>query len=485
MDLRDCAVIDRHYPKLQQCLEPTKLLRYLENAGVLDEDDVETIREEKRKSSRENQVAIFIDILKRREHGFRHLLQALLKSKVQEFLARELLEDDVYDEEEINSILSELENDIDETQSLKLRLVEEKKRHRNTRKELEDIRRSSIVFSDSSSSGLFADYDSNLSEDNEFGGNVSLEGEEQRGEATIEGNMVLINGFMPHRFQNTERFDAFRDALEWEHEDGWKQFGSADHLDILSRKRTGEVGWHENLRKSSSLGTINETGRRRSEFARYGSEEDLKYWEESVSSRLRGEEEVESLEDKVALLEKQLQAEKRRREVSEHEVAKLQSEREELCAELEETRDQLRESQLNLFYEDDDYEEELCLKHGDDGGDPSAGFSGKKKVTVESEARYLSANSEMSAARCHSPEFNKLQSQTERLKRTRLTSSWRSVNSQFYELDEYDDEIKVELDPSNFFDTLRQLKACTNSLYHEILNERDELQYLKRMTSTL
>ena len=99
MDLRDCAVIDRHYPRLQQCLEPSKLLNYLENVGVLDEDDVEAIREEKHKTCRENQVATFVDIMKRREQGFRHLLQALLKSKVQDFLARELLEDDVYDEE--------------------------------------------------------------------------------------------------------------------------------------------------------------------------------------------------------------------------------------------------------------------------------------------------------------------------------------------------------------------------------------------------
>ena len=99
MDPRDCSVIDRHFPRLQQCLEPTKLLRHLETVGVIDEDDVETIREEKTKSSRENQVTVFVDIMKRRENGFRYFLQALLKSKVQDFLARELLEDDVYDEE--------------------------------------------------------------------------------------------------------------------------------------------------------------------------------------------------------------------------------------------------------------------------------------------------------------------------------------------------------------------------------------------------
>ena len=87
MDPRDCSMIDRHFPRLQQCLEPTKLLRQLETVGVIDEDDVETI------------VAVFVGIMKRRENGFRYFLQALLKSKVQDFLARELLEDDVYDEE--------------------------------------------------------------------------------------------------------------------------------------------------------------------------------------------------------------------------------------------------------------------------------------------------------------------------------------------------------------------------------------------------
>ena len=99
MDLRDCAVIDRHYPRLQQCLEPSKLLRYLETVGVLDEDDVETIREKKHERSREVQVATFVDIIKRRESGFMYLLQALLKSKVQDYLARELLKDDAYNEE--------------------------------------------------------------------------------------------------------------------------------------------------------------------------------------------------------------------------------------------------------------------------------------------------------------------------------------------------------------------------------------------------
>ena len=102
MDPKQCSVIDRHYLRLEQCLEPSKLLRYLKTVGVLDDDDVETIREKNK--SREAQVAIFVDIIKRRENGFRRLLQALLKSKVQAFLARELLQDDVYNEEGLMAI---------------------------------------------------------------------------------------------------------------------------------------------------------------------------------------------------------------------------------------------------------------------------------------------------------------------------------------------------------------------------------------------
>lgn len=102
MDLKECSVIDRHYLRLERCLEPFKLLRYLKTAGVLDDDDVETIREKSK--SREAQVATFVDIIKRRENGFRRLLQALLKSKVQAFLARELLQDDVYNEEGLVAI---------------------------------------------------------------------------------------------------------------------------------------------------------------------------------------------------------------------------------------------------------------------------------------------------------------------------------------------------------------------------------------------
>ena len=102
MDPKECSVIDRHYLRLERCLEPSKLLRYLKTAGVLDDDDVETIREKSK--SREAQVATFVDIIKRRENGFRRLLQALLKSKVQAFLARELLQDDVYNQEGLVAI---------------------------------------------------------------------------------------------------------------------------------------------------------------------------------------------------------------------------------------------------------------------------------------------------------------------------------------------------------------------------------------------
>jgi len=464
-------------------------LRYLETSGVLDEDDVETIREEKRKTSRENQVATFIDVMKRREHGFRHFLQALLKSKVQDFLARELLEDDVYDEEEISTILAELENDLDETQSLKLRLIEEEKRHKNTKKELEEIRRSSIIFSDSSSSGLFADYDSDPSDENEFA-NYSPQEEMDNEASRDDNNSVLIDQTQCGSVQTSDSLLARNEDLEWEHEDGWRKFGSVDHLDTLCLKRVKQWGSLEKLQKSASLGRLNETGQRRSKFAKCSSGESLKQRNESFNSlnrRKKEKRQAESLEDRVSLLEKQLQDEKRRREKSENEVAKLQLEKEDLHVELEDVRDQLRESQMNLYYEEDDYEEELCFEQGGDDND-SRGFCRMtdEMATAERKTQYpLTADSEITAARCGSPGVNKLRSQTEQLRRTRLTGSWRSVNAQFYELDEYDNEIKVELDPSNILDTLRRLKTYTNSLYNDVLIERDELRYLKNRVTKL
>ncbi|XP_078370109.1 uncharacterized protein LOC144653865 [Oculina patagonica] len=493
MDPRDCSVIDRHFPRLQQCLEPSKLLRHLQNVGIIDEDDVESIREEKTKSSRENQVAVFVDIMKRREHGFRHFLQALLKSKVQDFLARELLEDDVYDEEEISSILAELENDLDETQSLKLSLIEEQKRHKNTKMELEDIRRSSMIFSDSSSSGLFADYDSAPSDENEII-DYSPREEIENGSSRDEGNSSLLDQ-MQGGIQTSEPLLKRNDDLEWEHEDGWRKFGSVDNIDALSSRKT-KRGSLEKLWKSASLGRLNvnvrdkhgNQGHRFGSDAKWSSEESLKQNKSngSLNRRRRDGQQFVSLEDKVALLEQKLQDEQRKRQISENEVARLQVEKENLFEELEDTRDQMRLSHLNLYCEDDDYEEELYFDQEDDGDD----FTEPPNVndntaTVEGKTRFSPTDIDQTAACCSSPVLNKLLSQTERMRTTRLTGSWRKVNAQFYELDEYDNEIKVELDPSNIADTLRRLKTYTNCLYNDILCERDELQYLKKRASRL
>lgn len=376
---------------------------------------------------------------------------------------------------EINDILVELENDLDETQSLKLRLIEEEKRHKNTKKELEEIRRSSIVFSDSSSSGFLADYDdSNQSEENEIA-NYSSRDEVDNGASRDEDNSELVDQTSQGKFS----LFASNEDFEWEDEYGWRKFGSADHLDTLSRKRTQKLGLREKLWKSASLGSLNE-GRRRTSLKQRNESSG------SLNRRRKEDQQLESLEDKVAILEKQLQDEKRRREISENEVAKLQLEKEDLYVELEDTREQLMGSELNLYYEEDDYDKELCFEQGGDDND-AAGFCGTfdQMVTAETKTRFSPTDSEITAERCGSPGLNKLKSQTEHLRRTRLTGSWRSVNARFYELDEYDDEIKVELDPSNILDTLRRLKTYTSSLYNDILNERDELRYLKKRTSKL
>lgn len=382
--------------------------------------------------------------------------------------------------------MAELENDLDETQSLKLRLIEEQKRHKNTKQELEDIRRSSMVFSDSSSSGLFADYDSAPSDENEII-DYSPQEEMENDSSRDEGHSSVDQ--MQGGFQSSEPLLARNDDLEWEHEDGWRKFGSVDNIDALSRKKSRR-GSLEKLWKSASLGRLNvnarekqaNRGHRSGSGAKWSNEESLKQNKssDSLNKRRRGEQ----LEDKVALLERQLQDEQQKRQIFENEVAKLQVEKENLYDELEDTRDQLRLSHLNLYCEDDDYEEELYFDQGDDA-DKFAELNDATAAFVGGKTRFSPTDMDQTAACCSSPVLNKLLSQTERMSSTRLTGSWRKVNAQFYELDEYDNEINVELDPSNIMDTLRRLKLHTNCLYSDILYEREELQHLKKRASRL
>ena len=380
-------------------------------------------------------------------------------------------------------MLSELENDLDETQSLKLRLIEEEKRHRYTKKELEEIRRSSIVFSDSSSSGLFPDYDSNPSDESEA--------EVQRDEMREGEDCSLFQKEQTHG--SHESFALMltdNEDFEWEHEDGWRNFGSADGLDTLCRRKIQNGLFDEPLRKSSSLGRLNGK-QQRSRLAKRSNKKCLQQRKNSHDSPDKGkrdEKERKSLEEKLAVLQKQLQDEKRRRDISEREVAKLQIEKEDLCIELEDTREQLRESQLNLFFEDDNEEPELCFDQSADENE-SLGFYGAEtkddSVLIDRRRQCSPSDNATTSTYRSSPCLDKLQVQTEHLSRGRLTASWKSLNAHYYELDEYDDEINVELDASNVLDTLRRLKIHTNALYNDVLNERDELRYLKGIASRM
>ena len=380
-------------------------------------------------------------------------------------------------------MLSELENDLDETQSLKLRLIEEEKRHRYTKKELEEIRRSSIVFSDSSSSGLFPDYDSNPSDESEA--------EVQRDEMREGEDCSLFQKEQTHG--SHESFTLMltdNEDFEWEHEDGWLKFGSADGLDTLCRRKIQNGLFDEPLRKSSSLGRLNGK-QQRSRLAQRSNQKCLQQRKNSHDSPDKGkrdEKERKSLEEKLAVLQKQLQDEKRRRDISEHEVAKLQLEKEDLCIELEDTREQLRESQLNLFFEDDDEEPELCFDQSADENESLGSYGAETKdgaVLIDRRRQCSPSDNAMTSTHRSSPCLDKLQVQTEHLSRGRLTASWKSLNAHYYELDEYDDEINVELDASNVLDTLRRLKIHTNALYNDVLNERDELRYLKGIASRM
>ena len=118
-----------------------------------------------------------------------------------------------------------------------------------------------FIFSDSSSSGLFADYDSVPSDENESVDYSPREDVENRS-SQDEGHSSLFDQ-MQDAFQDFEPPLLVRnDDLEWEHEDGWRKFGSVDNLNTLSRKKS-KRGSLLSLRKTASLGRLNDNVRKK------------------------------------------------------------------------------------------------------------------------------------------------------------------------------------------------------------------------------
>ena len=430
--------------------------------------------------------------------------------------------------------MEEMECELDESQTLKLKLVEERKKHENTKQELLEVKssRNSMVFSDS---GCDAD-DAVENEEREVVDYLVRELENER-KKRQEAELAKIS--KEKQLLNLMRK---REHVGW---DRWKyspQVRSVDYLNCLSGHRDENVLRRRN--KSASLNSLNNQG---SDGGAAPQGLGLQKWysvdemDEQVqddtyseaSSQEDERERMKQLTEKVANLERELVREKTIREVSEKTVAKLHFEKEELYEELDETRYQLHMSQLDLTFDEEGYEEELlfekkeeeeeeeveeyeencaagiqsphgqekCVKPGNQwtnnrGQSPNsfAEFPRNRELPSIRQLDSPIGQVSSSSSGTQSPNrehyslsdlrlSNQLRNQTSGIKP--MTGSWVNMNVQHYELDDYDFELDVEQEktPLSFMETLRRLRMHTSSLYNEAVSEGKELRLLRDRVS--
>ncbi|XP_031558155.1 uncharacterized protein LOC116294655 isoform X2 [Actinia tenebrosa] len=120
MEERDKEVIRRMYVRLERNLEATKLMGYLYQEHVFNEDDMDKIRI---KSTSKKKAEKLLKILKKRKNGLKMLIKALLVTEIQAFLGHELLERVTWSEQELENFNLELEGKVDPCQLLQANLV--------------------------------------------------------------------------------------------------------------------------------------------------------------------------------------------------------------------------------------------------------------------------------------------------------------------------------------------------------------------------
>ncbi|KAK3735309.1 hypothetical protein QZH41_020710, partial [Actinostola sp. cb2023] len=100
MEPREQDVLQRYYQKLSEQLEPKDLLKHLGNLGATGGDDVQAVIEKwgLEDQTRQTQAEWLLENLRKHDQGMNFLVKGLLLSEIQDFLAREILEDESFEE---------------------------------------------------------------------------------------------------------------------------------------------------------------------------------------------------------------------------------------------------------------------------------------------------------------------------------------------------------------------------------------------------
>ncbi|KAK3735308.1 hypothetical protein QZH41_020711, partial [Actinostola sp. cb2023] len=329
----------------------------------------------------------------------------------------------------VGAFLESLKGRLNEVQILKLELLKERKKHEDTKRQLDEVKsnRTSAVFSDYDSS-CCSGFDSSdvemlLKE---------LEEEKKRREAAERRTTEIAEShqFFLRHFKSLEdaqiALNSCREVTKWPSIDSgaqMKEFTSCRNS-FIEDDNTG----------------------------------------------------VLALAEKVTLLESQLEDEVNKREEAEFEIMKLASDNRDLHDELFETRDRLFAASQHDIREDDfdgdmwdpEYTEQCATR--DDS------MSSYEVFTLGRIASCPSLNQDNFA--CNQHDDVQLRLGRRRMSRpvsyhgdTSMSHVWRNRNTEHYEMDQYEDEIKKKLDPrdKDFRFALRRLKLDTWNLYNDVV----------------
>lgn len=100
MEPRQQDVLQRYYQRLSDNLEPKDLLKRLVIVGAIQSEQVDTVLEKWafERQERKTNAQWLLESLRNHEQGMKYLIQGLLLSEIQDFLAREIIEDETFQE---------------------------------------------------------------------------------------------------------------------------------------------------------------------------------------------------------------------------------------------------------------------------------------------------------------------------------------------------------------------------------------------------
>lgn len=372
---------------------------------------------------------------------------------------------------DVVALLASLKQHLNELQVLKLELIKERKKNEETRKQLEDVKsnRTSAVFSDYDSS-CCSGYDSSdvtslLKE---------LEEEKKRREAAEKRTDELVESHQ-HILRHFKSLEDVRFSKSPQKNLPWKTASLADLCWPDQNSPPFDVS--KNVTKWPSI----DSGAQMREYSSHG-------------NSFIGDDEttgVLALAERVSSLESQLEQEINKREDAEYEVTKLEIENRSLHDELFETRDQLFEthdelvetrdqllaaSQHDLLEEDDQgesWEEKDYLKEATIRADSlflhdEFGFGRRASCPSLNQAELANPNGEVQLRHSVKRGMGRPVSYHGN---TNIPHLWQNRNTEHYEMDQYDSEIKHNIDPrdKDFRYVLRRLKLDTWKLYNDVL----------------